>query len=259
MNQVISKDGIPIAFDQSGEGPSLILVGGASADRSENLPLAAFLARRFTVFNYDRRGRGDSGDRTPYAVAREIEDIEALINKAGGTAFVLGFSSGAALALQAAVHNPQIKKLALYEPPFIVDDSQPRPPADLAEHYNKLIAAGKPGEAVEYFMIKVVGLPAEFTAQARNSPWWPAQEALAHTLVYDAIVMGDWSLPVETAKSIRIPALVIAGEASFPFMRATAQALAGVLPDGQYCGLADQTHDIDPQVLAPVIEKFFLN
>jgi len=179
MRQVLSLDGTIIAFERLGIGPTIILVGGASTDRSENSALAALLSKNFTVFNYDRRGRGDSGDTAPYTVDREVEDIEAMINEAGGATFLVGFSSGAALALQAAAHSPLIQKLALFEPPFIVDDSQPRPPADLASRYNAMIAAGRRGDAVEYFMTQVVGLPVEFAAQARNTPWWPAQEAMA--------------------------------------------------------------------------------
>ena len=258
MRQVLSLDGTIIAFDQLGNGPAIILVGGASTDRSENSTLTALLAKRFTVFNYDRRGRGDSGDMAPYAVVREIEDFEALIHEAGGDAFVVGFSSGAALALQAAARGLPIKKLALFEPPFIVDDSQPRPPTDLASRFNEMITSGRRGDAVEYFMTKVVGLPMEFTAQARNSPWWPSQEAMAHTLAYDATIMGDFSLPTEQVTSVTAPTLVIAGEASFPFMRATAQALAGALPNGHALILEGQTHDVAPQVLAPVLEEYFL-
>lgn len=257
MRKVTSKDGTTIAFDRLGDGPPAILVVGASVDRSANAPFAALLAQHFTVFNYDRRGRGDSGDTAPYAVAREVEDLEALINEAGGSTFVLGFSSGGALALEAAARGLNIKKLALYEPPFVVDDSGPRPPANLASRYNEFIAAGRRGDAVEYFMAKVVGLPPEFVAQARNAPWWPAQEALAHTLAYDATIMGDSSLPTERAASVTVPTLVIAGEASFPFMRVTAQALADVLPHGQARILAGQTHAVAPEVLAPVLEEFF--
>jgi len=258
MQKVISQDGTSIAFEHLGNGPSLILVGGASTDRSENSSLAVLLAQRFTVFNYDRRGRGESGDTAPYAVDREVEDIEAMINEAGGATFLVGFSSGAALALQAAAHSPLIQKLALFEPPFIVDDSQSRPPTNLATRYDEMIAAGRRGDAVEYFMTKVVGLPAEFADQARKAPWWLAQEAMAHTLAYDAAIMGDFSLPIELAASVTAPTLVIAGEASFPFMRVTAQALAGALPDGHALILEGQTHDIAPQVLAPVLEEFFL-
>jgi pimeloyl-ACP methyl ester carboxylesterase len=257
MRKVTSKDGTTIAFDQLGDGPPVILVCGASTDRMANAPLAALLAQHFTVFNYDRRGRGDSSNTPPYAVEREVEDLEAIINEAGGSAFVYGISSGGALTLEAAASGLAITKLALYEIPFFVDDSYPRPPADQAAHYNKLIAAGRRGDAVEFFMAKVVGLPAEFVAQARNAPWWPAQEALAHTLAYDATIMGDSSLPTERVASVTVPTLVISGEASFPFMRASARALADALPNGQTRTLAGQEHNVAPQALAPVLEEFF--
>jgi pimeloyl-ACP methyl ester carboxylesterase len=258
MRKTTSRDGTSIAFDLLGNGPAIILVGGASTDRSENSPLAALLEKNFTVFNYDRSGRGDSGDTAAYAVTREIEDIEALIDEAGGGAFVVGFSSGAVLALKAAIHGLQIQKMTLFEPPLIVDGSQPRPPADLASRYKQMIAAGRRGDAVEFFMTKVVSLPVEFAAQARNSAGWSAQEAMAHTLAYDATIMGDFSLPIEQVKDVSAPMLVIAGEASFQFMRATAQALADALPDEQVCILDGQTRDVAPQVLAPVLEDFFL-
>jgi len=209
MKKVRSKDGTPIAFDQLGEGLPVILVCGGSTDRSANAPLAALLAPHFTVFNYDRRGRGDSGDTAPYAVAREVEDIETLIAEAGGSAFLYGTSSGAALALEAAASGLAITKLALWEPPFILDESR-RPPADTAKTYTELVTAGRRGDAVEYFMAKVVGLPPEFVAQARNAPFWQAQEALAHTLAYDATIMGDYSLPTERAAIVKAPTLVIA-------------------------------------------------
>ena len=202
MRKVTSQDGTTIAFDQLGEGPAVILVCGGSTDRGANAPLAALLAPDFTVFNYDRRGRGDSSDTAPYAVKREIEDIQAVIKEAGGSAFVYGTSSGAALALEAAASLPTIKKLALWEPPYIVDDSRPRPPADTATIYTELVAEGRRGDAVEFFMSKVVGLPPEFVAYAHTQPWWPAQEALAHTLAYDATVMGDYSLPTKQAMSV---------------------------------------------------------
>src|SRR6185503_2516347 len=169
MRKVISKDGTAIAFDQSGEGPAVILVGGALSDRSGSAPLVELLAPHFTVFSYDRRGRGDSGDTAPYAVEREVEDIEALINEAGGSAFVYGMSSGAVLALEVASKLPtKIKKLALYEPPFIVDDSRPLPPKDYVKQLDELTAAGRRGDAVEFFMTEVVVVPAEYLCQIRE-------------------------------------------------------------------------------------------
>jgi pimeloyl-ACP methyl ester carboxylesterase len=257
MQKVTSKDGTTIAFDRSGEGPPVVLVCGGSVDHTSNAPLAALLAEHFTVFNYHRRGRGESGDTPPYAVAREVEDIEAVINAAGGSACVYGTSSGGALALEAARTLPtRITKLALWEPPFS-PDGYPRPPADTARTYTDLVAAGRRGDAVEFFMAKVVGLPPEFVAQARNAPWWPAQEALAHTLAYDATIMGDYVLPTERAAAVTVPTLVLAGGASFPFMRVTAQALADALPDGQRRTLDGQEHNIDPAALAPVLVEFF--
>jgi len=256
MERIPSSDGTTIAFDRIGEGPAVILVCGGSTDRMANAALAALLAPRFTVFNYDRRGRGDSGDTPPYAVEREVEDIDAVIAAAGGSTYLYGTSSGAALALQAAASGLPITKLALWEPPFIPDESA-RPPANQVETYNELVAAGRRGDAVEFFMTKVVGMPAEFVAEARNAPWWPAQEALAHTLAYDATIMGDYSLPTERAASVKAPTLVIAGGADFPWMRETAQALAEALPDGQTRTLERQGHDVDPAVLAPALVEFF--
>src|ERR687893_1426414 len=214
MDKVTSGDGTTIAFDRLGDGPPVIVVCGAMCDRALMRPTAEELAKHFTVFNYDRRGRGDSGDTAPYAVEREIEDIDALINEAGGSASVYGTSSGAALALEAAASGLAITKLALWEPPFILDDSRPRPPADTARIYTEFVSTGRRGDAVEFFMRQVVGLPAEFVTEARNAPWWPAQEALAHTLAYDATIMGDYSLPSERVASVTTPTLVIAGGAS---------------------------------------------
>ncbi|HEX8599037.1 MAG TPA: alpha/beta fold hydrolase [Chloroflexia bacterium] len=257
MNRVTSRDGTVITFDQLGEGPVVILVSGGSVDKGSNAGLAELLASHFTVYNYDRRGRGESGDTQPYAVEREIEDIQALIEEAGGSAFLFGSSSGAALALDAAASGLSITKLALWEPPYILDGSRPPPPANTAATYTKLVAAGKRGDAVEYFMTQVVGLPAEFAAHARNAPWWPAQEALAHTLAYDATIMGDYSLPAERAASVTTPTLVMVGGASFEWMSDTAQALADILPNGQRRTLEGQTHDVSPQAMAPMLVEFF--
>jgi pimeloyl-ACP methyl ester carboxylesterase len=256
MDTVTSKDGTTIAFDRLGEGAPVILVSGGSTDRMANAPLATLLANDFTVFNYDRRGRGPSGDTPPYAVEREVEDIDAVIGAAGGTAFLYGTSSGAALALEAAASGLPVTKLALWEPPFIIDENA-RPPADQVEQYGKMIAEGRRGDAVEYFMGKVVGMPPEFVTQARNAPWWAAQEALAHTLAYDATIMGDYSLPVDRAASVTVPTLVMAGGASFPFMHQTAEALAKSFPHGEIRTLEGQSHDVAPEAMAPVLKEFF--
>jgi pimeloyl-ACP methyl ester carboxylesterase len=257
MDQVTSKDGTTIAFDRLGTGPSVILVSGGSVDRQSNAGVAANLARDFSVFNYDRRGRGPSGDTLPYAIEREVEDIAAVAAAAGDSAHLYGSSSGAALALIAAAALPgSITKLALWEPPYILDPNA-RPPADQVEQYNTMLAEGRRGDAAQYFMEKVVRMPAEFVAGARSQPWWAATEALAHTLPYDATIMGDYSLPTDLARTVTIPTLVLDGGASFGFMGPTADALAKVLPHGQRRTLAGQEHNIDPNVLAPALKEFF--
>jgi pimeloyl-ACP methyl ester carboxylesterase len=257
MNQVTSKDGTTIAFDQLGNGPAVILVSGGSVDRSSNVGLATLLAEHFTVFNYDRRGRGPSGDTLPYAVEREIEDIAAVADAAGGSAYLFGSSSGAALALEAARGLPgKITKLALWEPPYILDPAR-RPPADTAKIFHDFVAEGRRGDAAQYFMEKVVGMPPEFVAGARSQPWWPAQEALAHTLEYDATVMGDYALPSERIAAIQIPTIVVNGSASFPFMQSTADAIAELLPHAQRAVLPDQQHNVAAEALAPVLKEFF--
>ncbi len=258
MRKIKSKDGTTIAFDELGQGPAVVLVCGGSVDRMSNAPLAALLADFFTVFNYDRRGRGDSGDTLPYAVEREIEDIDAVVTAAGGLAYLYGASSGAALALEAAFKlHSKIIRLALWEPPYFVDEKYLRPPLDAARTYTQLVSAGKRGEAVEFFMSKVVGMPPEFVAAAHRQPWWPAQEALAHTLAYDAIIMGDYSLPVERFAAIDIPTLVMDGGASPPFMHSMAEELMKILPRGQRRTLEGQSHDASPQVLAAALKEFF--
>ena len=256
METVTSKDGTTIAFDRLGDGPPVVLVCGGSVDRTADAAIAQELASDFTVFNYDRRGRGDSGDTPPYAIEREVEDIEAVIEAAGGSANLWGSSSGAALALIATASGAPVTKLALWEPPYILDENA-RPPADQVEQYGRMIAEGRRGDAAEYFMSKVVGMPPEFIADARKQPWWAGQEAIAHTLAYDARIMGDYSIPTETASSVKVPTVVLAGGADMPFMRETAQALADALPNGEVRFLDGQGHNVDPTVLAPALKEFF--
>jgi pimeloyl-ACP methyl ester carboxylesterase len=268
MQIVHSADGTTIAFDRSGRGPALILVGGASATRMSAAAAAAALSPDFTVFAYDRRGRGDSGDTAPYAVEREVEDIQALIDEAGGSAFLFGGSSGAALSLEAGLRLPgKIEKLALYEAPFIVDDSRPPIPGDFAAQLNRLVAAGRRGDAVELFQ-RNVGLPPEMIAQFRQSPMWPAMEAGAHTLAYDAAIMeGAQSgspLPLRKYAAVRIPTLVMDGtvflgsEQNHQWMRHSADELARVLPDAQRRILEGQDHGAAADVLAAALREFLI-
>jgi pimeloyl-ACP methyl ester carboxylesterase len=259
VNKVTSKDGTTIAYDQAGEGPVVILVDGAMCGRSFG-PMTALiplLAPHFTVIHYDRRGRGDSGDTAPYAVEREVEDIEALINAAGGSAYIYGISSGAVLALDAAGRLPAITKLAMYEPPLILDDSRPPIPDDYLDKFKEMLAEGRRGDMVEHFMTVGVGMPAEAVAPMRAMPMWPAMEAIAPTLIYDTTIMGDFTLPAAVAASIRVPALVMGGGAS-PFqLQHAAQAMAEAIPGAQLRMLEGQTHDVAAEALAPALIEFF--
>jgi pimeloyl-ACP methyl ester carboxylesterase len=261
METVRSKDDTPIAFDRVGRGPSVILVGGALSDRSAGAPLAGLLSQRFTVITFDRRGRGDSGDAATYAVEREVEDLGALVAEAGGAASVFGHSSGAVLALEGAVRGLPITKLALYEPPFIVDDSRPLLPEDYERRLTELISSGRRGDAVELFMTAAVGVPPEMVAQMRNSPMWPAMEALAHTLPYDGAIMGDTMngnpASMKRWASVTVSTLAMDGGASPEWARNAVRALVEVLPDAQHLTLEGQTHAADPEVVAPALERFF--
>jgi pimeloyl-ACP methyl ester carboxylesterase len=256
MRTAASADGTALAFDRYGDGPPVIMTAGAFNTRAATEPLARALAEQFTVLNYDRRGRGGSGDTAPYAVDREIEDLAALIDAAGGPASVFGYSSGATLALKAAAAGLPITKLVLYEPPFNPDDSYPLLPADLAGQLTELVAAGRRGDAVELYQTKAVGIPEDVVAQMRHAPFRPSLEAIAHTLAYDATIVGDRSLPTGLIASVTIPALVISGEQSPPFLRAAARAVAQTLPNGRFSSLPGQGHDISPEATAPIMAEF---
>lgn len=259
VSKVLSKDGTAIAFDQTGQGPPIILVGGAFSYRAFPgfVQLAELLAKRFTVINYDRRGRGDSGDTAPYAVEREIEDLQSLIKEAGGSAHVWGMSSGAALALAAAAKGLNIKRLALFEPPFMVGNSGHRPPPDHQAQLKALIAADRRGDAAKFFLAKVMGIPALIVAIMRLMPFWSKLKATANTLPYDAAIMGDFSFPTQRVASVRVPTLVIAGEKSPPVLRDAVQAVADTLPGAQHRVLKGQSHNVSMKALAPVLEEFF--
>jgi len=259
MRTTTSADGTTIAFDQEGHGPAIIMVVGAFNTRRTTAPLAAVLQDRFKVINYDRRGRGDSEDTPPYAVEREIDDIEALIAEAGGSAAVFGYSSGATLALRGAAHGLAISKLVLYDAPFLVDDSYPPPPADFADQLAELISAGRRGDAVELYQRVAVGIPEEVIVQMRHAPFRPAMEAIAHTLVYDVKITGDLTLPTELLSKISTPTLVIHGEKSPPIMHGAARELAAQLPDATSQMLQGEGHDISPEATGTLLAEFLSN
>jgi len=260
MRTVISKDGTRIAFDQSGQGPALILVAGALTTRADWTSLAAHLAPHFSVFAYDRRGRGESGDTTPYAVEREIEDIDALITEAGGSAFAFGHSSGAALALEAAVQlGEKVKKLAMYEAPYNDEREAKLAWRAYIRQLTELLAANRRGDAVALFM-QYVGMPAEQIEVMRHAPAWPMLEAIAPTLAYDhtAILGKDASVPIERATHVLVPTLVMNGGTSYPFMYETARTLSQAMPHAQLRTLEGQDHGLAADVLAPALIEFFL-
>lgn len=263
MNKVTSKDGTQIAYDKQGSGPAVILVEGATAQRSDGAHLAELLASNFTVYTYDRRGRGDSSDTQPFAVKREIEDIEVLINQAGGSAFLYGISSGACLVLEAALKLGQkCKKIALYEPPYNSDKATAPAWKEYRNQLKQFLAAGRRSDAVALFM-RFVGVPADQIDGMRQSPWWPKIEAVAPTLIYDSEAMGgdDRSVPVKRAAKLVVPALIMDGGANLtmmPFMHETATALAKAIPHAQHRTLEGQTHDVKVEALAPVLMEFFI-
>jgi pimeloyl-ACP methyl ester carboxylesterase len=259
MNQVSSRDGTAIAYERSGQGPALILVDGALCSRAFGpMPkLAPLLARHFTVYMYDRRGRGESGDTQPYSREREVEDIAALIQEAGGSAFLMGLSSGAALALEAAAGGLSIRKVVAYEPPY-VDDGGPHGGAQHERELKRLIAAGNRGGAVKYFMRSMVGVPAPFVLMMQLVPGiWRKMKAVAHTLPYDAAVMSEFKVPTARLASIRVPTLAMNGSKTDARLVKAARAVAEAVPGAQHRTLAGQTHNVKPAVLAPVVVEFF--
>jgi pimeloyl-ACP methyl ester carboxylesterase len=258
MPTVTSADGTTIAYEHTGSGPALILVDGAMCYRAAGpmRPLAALLQDAFTVYTYDRRGRGESSDTLPYAVAREVEDLRALITQAGGEARVYAISSGAALALATAAAGPGMVKLALYEPPFMAEVEDGARIKEYTERLHELLDAGRKGDAVALFMTNV-GIPAQAVAGIRAQPGWAILEAIAPTLAYDDEVLAGGSVPRDLTSTIAVPALVMAGGASPSGLQQAAKATADALPTAEHRTLDGRTHDVAPEALAPVLVEFF--
>jgi pimeloyl-ACP methyl ester carboxylesterase len=259
---VTSRDGAPIAFTRAGEGPPLVLVDGAFCHRGmgPSSPLAALLARSYTVFTYDRRGRAESGDHPPYAVERELEDLETLIEDAGGSAYVWGISSGAALALEAARRAAGITKLALYEPPFIVDHSRTPIPADIASQLSDLVAVDRRDEAVRLFL-RQMGAPRVVIALMRRLPVWPKLRRVAHTLPYDMTIVAPYqrgaTLPADRWENVAVPTLVMVGGKSPAWLHHGTQALVGLLPNASLRVVEGQTHNVKAKSLVLPLGEFF--
>ncbi|UJX43844.1 alpha/beta fold hydrolase [Xanthobacter sp. YC-JY1] len=254
-----SKDGTPIAFERWGSGPAVVLVDGAFCSRrfGPTDKLAPLLAQHFTVFAYDRRGRGDSGDVAPYSISREIEDLAALIAIAGGSARVFGMSSGAVLALEAAASGVPMDKLSLYEAPYLVNATTPRAPADYAEQLQAMLDADDRGSAVKFYMTEVMQMPRLIVAIMPLTPNWKQLKASAPSLLHEATLMGDFHLPRERFAQISVPTLALAGSKGPELMREAATALASALPSATSKVLSGQSHDVSMPVLAPVLEAFF--
>ncbi|KJS55632.1 hydrolase [Streptomyces rubellomurinus subsp. indigoferus] len=261
MNTVVSADGTTLACTVTGSGPAVVLVDGALCHRNfgPGAAIAEQLAAHHTVWTYDRRGRGASGDTAPFAVSREIEDLAAVIAAAGGSARVVAFSSGAALALRAAAAGVAIDRLAVYEPPFSTEDGQGARFDGYVDELTAALAEGRRGDAVAAFMT-FVGLPRPMLDGMRNSPVWPAFEAVAPTLAYDAAALGEQAgaaVPVELLAGVAVPTLVLDGGASPELLRAPARAVAAAVPGAEYRTLADQTHEVAAEAIAPELLKFF--
>lgn len=258
VDAVTSADGTRIAYEQTGGGPPVILVDAAGCFRGFGpmLPLAGLLATDFTVIRYDRRGRGESGDTAPYAVDREIDDLQALIDAVGGSACVFGFSSGAVLSLRAAMRGLPIRKLALLEPPLELDDStltEPEEP-DLAAELTALIDAGRRGDALVHFNASI-GVPDEMIDGLRRSAAWPDLERLAHTLVYDCAVTT--AVPVDGLRTLATPTLVVNSEQSDERLRGWARQLEDLLPDAVRREMPGEWHGVPLEDLAPELARFF--
>jgi pimeloyl-ACP methyl ester carboxylesterase len=256
MDTVCSADGTTIAFDRTGTGRALVLVVGAFGDRHTTRSLTKVLATGFTVYEYDRRGRGASGDGGPYTVEREVEDLGAVVAVTGGPPFVFGHSSGAVLALEAAVRGVRMSKLAVYEPPYIVDETRERPRPDLADRLTALVAAGRRGDAAKLFLTEAVQVSPGVMATIENGPAWPGMMAIAHTLSYDVAVCNNNELRPDRLATILVPTLVLGGGNSPEWFHNTVRAVAAAIPNAQLQFLDGQDHGAADDVLAPVLVGF---
>jgi pimeloyl-ACP methyl ester carboxylesterase len=255
-----STDGTRIAYEKSGSGPAVVLVDGAMCyrDFGPGRDVAAALADEYTVYVYDRRGRGESGDTAPYAPAREYEDLAAIITAAGGNAFVMGQSSGAGIALEAAASGVPMRKLAVYEAPYVGITTVKGRERDYLGDLNAFLAADRPGKAVDYFMVKMVGGPAFMPVMMRLMPKiFTKLTGIAHTLPYDTQVMSGFVAPTARLAKISVPTLVMGGSKGAANMKAAVQSVADAVPGATHVTLDGQTHQVSPAVLVPELKGFF--
>ena len=258
--QARSVDGTVIAVEVTGSGRPVVLIGGAFNDRTTTAGLAQVLAPYYQAVTYDRRGRGDSGDEgTGYSADREMEDLAAVLDHLGGTASLVGHSSGAVLALEAAIRHLPVERVAAYEPPFIPEGARPRPAPDVAERLRRLVETGDRDGATALFQTEVIGLPAEMVDGMRHSDMWGYFTGLAHSLPYDyALFEPGCPVPAGRLADIEVPTLVIAGSATFPWLVTAAQEVARAVPGARYLSLEGQDHGIlqQPSVLLDCLREF---
>lgn len=250
VHTTTSADGTRIAYDRTGEGPAVVVAAGAFCDRRSFAPLAARLAGEFTVLAYDRRGRGGSGDAEGYDPRREVEDLAAVVAAAGGSAAAFGHSSGAVLVLEAAAAGVPLTRVAAYEPPYSAEPAG----TDLRDEVTALVAQGRAADAAKRFLA-ASGMPAEALAGVDGEPWWPPMAALAHTLPYDLALLGD-GVPGPGLGRIAVPALLLGGGAGPDFFRDAVSTAAAAVPGAQVRFLDGQGHEVDQDVLAPVLAEF---
>ncbi|GAB2607651.1 alpha/beta hydrolase [Paractinoplanes abujensis] len=261
MPTVTSADGTTIAYETTGRGPALVLVDGSLCHRGFGpaRDLAGHLSDTFTVHLYDRRHRGESGNTPPWSADREIDDLAALLEAAGGEALLFGASSGAVLAADAANRLPGFTRLALYEPPFIVDHTRDPRPATFTSDIEAMLARGDESAALKTFF-RDVGVPAPVVAIMKLTPHWGKLKGLTHTLPYDLHILGNTSrgVPLDATRwsSVTAPALVMDGGKSPQYMRNAARALSEALPKGEYRTIPGQTHIIKAAALAPAIKSY---
>ena len=255
--RALSRDGTSLAYETAGDGPALILIGGAFCDRrarASGTPLAALLAPDFRVLSYDRRGRGDSGANSPYSMQRELEDLDALIAAAGGRASLFGISSGGLLALEAAAHALPVERVVSYEAPLLLDDAR-RPSLELALALEAPTAAGRRADAAELFLTRVVGMPPAVVGAMKQAPHWHGLEMLAHTLSHDVRITAAAPQLLARLPSVSTPVFVLDGSASPPWLRGGGIALARAAPNGRHRTLEGQTHDVQPVALAAALRE----
>ena len=253
MPSTESSDGTTIAFDRTGEGPALVLVVGAFCDRMTTKGLTAHLTDRYTVYEYDRRGRGDTGGERPDSVAQEVADLAAVVAATETAPFVFGHSSGAALALEAAAADVPMRRIAVYEPPYTGPGN---PGTAFADELDALVAAGKREQAAERWL-GVTGAPPPVIEMIKSGPGWSHMCGLAHTLSCDMRLANEGQVPAQRLEAINVPVLAIAGAASAPWAAEAAVGIVDAVADGRQQVLEGQTHMAADDVLAPVLDAFF--